>query len=83
MSNIAVVLLVLTAAGVRRLWAGKGAGSTVVEEDCRSKEVIEESKKGQSNFLDNGTESDYWRDGEDEDMEIKNQDWDWHIKYAL
>lgn len=43
-SNLAVVLLVLVAAGVGRIWAGTGAGSAVVEEERRPKEGIEESE---------------------------------------
>lgn len=86
--NIAVVLLVLIAAGVSRIWAGTGAGSTAVEEDCRQEEVIEESEKGKawsrgkSSLLDDDAKSDYWRDGEDEDVETEKEDWDWRIGYA-
>lgn len=86
--NIAVVLLVLIAAGVRRIWAGTGAGSTVVEENRRPEEIIEESEKGKAwsrgknSLLDDDAKNDYWRDGEDEDVETGKEDWDWRIGYA-
>ena len=86
--NIAVVLLVLIAAGVRRIWAGTGAGSTVVEENRRPEEIIQESEKGKAwsrgknSLLDDDAKNDYWRDGEDEDVETGKEDWDWRIGYS-
>lgn len=41
-SNVAVVLLVLVAAGVGRIWAGSGAGSAVGEEERKLAEGMEE-----------------------------------------
>ena len=66
-SNLAVVLLVLVAAGIGRIWAGIGARITVVEEERRLEEEFE---------------LDYRRDGEDEDMGTENEDWDWRVGYA-
>ena len=86
--NLAVVLLVLVAAGVSRIWAGTGAGSAVVGEERRLEEGIEESEKGKdwsrgkSSLDDDDAKSDCWRDGEDEDVEAEKEDWDWRIGYA-
>ena len=66
-SHLAVVLLVLVAAGVGRIWAGTGAGSAVVEEERRLEEEFE---------------LDYRRDGEDEDVGTEKEDWDWRVGYA-
>lgn len=86
--NIAVVLLVLVAAGVRRIWTGTGAGSKVAEENHRAEGLVEELEigkawsRGKKSLLDDDAKSDYWRDGEDEDMETEKVDWDWRIGYA-
>ncbi|MCJ1461880.1 hypothetical protein MMC07_000479 [Pseudocyphellaria aurata] len=76
-SNLAVVLLVLVAAGVSRIWAGTGAGSTAVGEERRLEEGIEElderipepDKKGFREFDKNGIEA------SDEDLQ-------WRIGHA-
>lgn len=72
-SNLAVVFLMLVAAGVGRIWAGTGAGSAVVEEERRLEEGVQ---------LDDDAKSDYWRDGEDEDVGTEKEDWDWRVGYA-
>lgn len=66
--NLAVVLLVLVAAGVGRIWADTGAGSAVVG---RGKSSLDDD--------DDDAKNDCWRDGEDEDVET---DWHWRIGYA-
>lgn len=85
--NLVVVLLVLVAAGLSRIWAGTGAKSGVVEEERRLENGIEEPEKGKAwsrreNSLDDDAKSDCWRDGEDGDVETEKEDWDWHIGYA-
>lgn len=73
-SNIAVVLSVLAAAVVGRIWAGTEARSEVVEAEDRLEEGVEPD--------DDDAKSDYWRDGEDEDVGTENEDWDWRVGYA-
>lgn len=87
-SNLAVLLLVLVAAGVSRIWAGSGLGRAVVLEGRRLEERIEKSEKGKawrrdkSSIDDADAKSVYWEDGEDEDVETEKEDWDGRIGYA-
>lgn len=90
-NNLAVVMLVLVAAGVNRIWASTGAGSAVAEEE-RKLEGIEESEKGKTWSRDNispdddggGTKGNYLRDDEDENenMGTEKKNWDERIGCA-
>ena len=89
--SLAVVLLVLVAAGLSRIWAGTGAKSAVVEEEEERtlENGTEESEKDKAwsrrrSCLDDDDDakSDCWRDGEDGDVETEKEDWDWRIGYA-
>lgn len=82
-SYLAVVLLVLVAAGLSRIWGGKRARSVAVEE-WRPEEEIEELEKGKvlgrgKNSLDGAKGN--WRSNGDEEATEK-EDWDRRIGYA-
>ncbi|MCJ1469447.1 hypothetical protein MMC07_008080, partial [Pseudocyphellaria aurata] len=59
-SNVAVVLLVLVAAGVGRIWAGTGAGSAVVKEGRMLKKGTEGLDK---DGIEESDEESQWRMG--------------------
>lgn len=82
--NLAVVLLVLVAAGVGRIWADTEAGSAVVKKSAGWMIESRNGKKGKagSTGKSNLDDNDYWRDGEDEDVETEREDWNWRIGYA-
>ncbi|KAL9614764.1 MAG: hypothetical protein Q9167_000755 [Letrouitia subvulpina] len=84
--NLAVVLLVLLAAGVSRAWAGRGARSAIVEmrgleEGVEEPDQVQALREGESSSSKKDGKND-WRGSEDRDAETERDDWDWRVGYA-
>lgn len=80
-SCLAIVVLVLLAAGVSRMWAGRGAGSAfgVIQ---RLEAGVEEPDQAKA-WSENQSSIEHAKDGsEDRDTELGKEDWDWRIGYA-
>lgn len=85
-SNLAVVLLVLVAAGVGRIWVSSELGRAVILEGRSLEDGIGKSQAskalngGKSSIDGAGAKTDCWKDGEDDYVETEKEDW--RIGYA-